>query len=248
MHVVGEPPGTIRDDPRAGRLSAHGERLGEPVGMVDIHQDQRRPYPIEHGIERLAASLVVDYGYLLEMQQQAEERGRQRVGGNHQCRAGWHARGTPQEAWSCVRVDRRLGVTAAHLLYSGAEHLIVVETMTDEQRQHLEQRLLEERARVVEALDRYRAQSRDTVQEQTGNISNIPFHLADEGTDTMDEELDASEAARETAALAEIDDALRRLYQSPESFGRDERTGREIPFERLDVIPWARTIAHEGRR
>jgi RNA polymerase-binding transcription factor len=139
------------------------------------------------------------------------------------------------------------GVTAAYLLYSGAEHLIVAETMTDEQRQHLEQRLLEERARVVEALDRYRAQSRDTVQEQTGNISSIPFHLADEGTDTMDEELDASEAARETAALAEIDDALRRLYQSPETFGRDEHTGREIPFERLDVIPWARTIAHEGR-
>jgi DnaK suppressor protein len=119
--------------------------------------------------------------------------------------------------------------------------------MTDEQREHLEQRLLEERARVVEALDRYRAQSRDTVQEQTGNISSIPFHLADEGTDTMDEELDASEAARETVALAEIDDALRRLYQSPGTFGRDERTGHEIPFERLDVIPWARTIAHEGR-
>jgi RNA polymerase-binding transcription factor DksA len=125
---------------------------------------------------------------------------------------------------------------------SQTEHL-TVEIMTDEQRQHLEQRLLEERARVVETLDRYRAQSRDTLQEQTGNISSIPFHLADEGTDTMDEELDASEAARQTAELAEIDDALRRLYQSPDTFGRDERTGREIPFERLDLIPWARTVA-----
>jgi RNA polymerase-binding transcription factor DksA len=115
--------------------------------------------------------------------------------------------------------------------------------MNAEQRKHLEQRLIEERARVVEALERYRAQTRDTVQEQTGDLSNVPFHLADEGTDTMDEELDASEAARETAELSEIDDALRRLYQSPETFGRDERTGREISFERLDLIPWARTAA-----
>jgi RNA polymerase-binding transcription factor DksA len=115
--------------------------------------------------------------------------------------------------------------------------------MTDAQRKHLERRLLEERARVVEALDRYRTRSRDTVQEQTGDLSNIPFHLADEGTDTMDEELDASEAARETTELGEIDEALRRLYQSPDAFGRDEQTGREIPFERLDIIPWARSAA-----
>jgi DnaK suppressor protein len=135
------------------------------------------------------------------------------------------------------------GVTAAHLLYSAAEHLIVAETMTDAQRKHLEQRLIEERARVVAALDRYRSQSRDTLQEQTGNISSVPYHLADEGTDTMDEELDASEAARETAELSEIDDALRRLYQTPDQYGRDERTGREIAFERLDLIPWARTAA-----
>jgi DnaK suppressor protein len=116
-------------------------------------------------------------------------------------------------------------------------------TMTDAQRKHLERRLIEERQRVVLALDRYHKQTRDTVQEQTGDLSSVPFHLADEGTDTMDEELDASEAARESVELAEIDEALRRLYQSPETFGRDERTGREISFERLDLIPWARTAA-----
>jgi DnaK suppressor protein len=118
--------------------------------------------------------------------------------------------------------------------------------MTEAQRKHLERRLIEERERVVASLDRYRTQTRDTVQEQTGDLSNVPFHMADEGTDTMDEELDASEAARETAELAEIDDALRRLYQSPATFGRDEHTGREIAFERLDLIPWARTAAPVG--
>jgi RNA polymerase-binding transcription factor DksA len=44
-----------------------------------------------------------------------------------------------------------------------------------------------------------------------------------------------------TLELEEIDAALKRLYHSPQDFGRDERTGHDIPFERLDVIPWART-------
>jgi DnaK suppressor protein len=113
--------------------------------------------------------------------------------------------------------------------------------MTEEQRKHLEKRLLEERARVIGSLEQYRARSRDTASDQAGDISHYPFHLADEGTDTMEEELDASEAARETRELSEIDDALRRLYHEPNRFGRDERTGGEIPFERLDIIPWART-------
>ncbi len=119
--------------------------------------------------------------------------------------------------------------------------------MTTEQRKHLERRLLEERKRVVALLDRYRDSTRDSTQEQTGDLSVYPFHQADEGTDTMDAELDASNAARETEELAEIDAALERLYREPDRFGRDERTGRQIPFERLDVIPWARTAGGDAK-
>jgi RNA polymerase-binding transcription factor len=113
--------------------------------------------------------------------------------------------------------------------------------MTEEQRKHLERRLLEERARVVGALGQYRSRKRETSSDEAGDVSHYPYHLADEGTDTMEGELDASEAARETRELGEIDDALQRLYHEPQRFGRDERTGHEIPFERLDIIPWART-------
>jgi DnaK suppressor protein len=115
--------------------------------------------------------------------------------------------------------------------------------MTEAQRKHLEQRLLEERERVLNQLERYRQQTSDTLQDQTGDLSVLPVHMADEGTDTMDEELDAAEAARQTEELAQIDEALQRLYKSPDKFGRDEKTGREISFERLDLIPWARTAA-----
>jgi RNA polymerase-binding transcription factor DksA len=75
----------------------------------------------------------------------------------------------------------------------------------------------------------------------------VPFHPADLGTDTINAEIDASNATRESAELAEIDAALERLYQTPEKFGIDENTNKPIPLERLEVIPWART-GLQGRR
>lgn len=115
--------------------------------------------------------------------------------------------------------------------------------MTDEQRKHLEQRLLEERKRVTDVLARYAAQHEDTESESdaAGDITHIPLHMADQGTDTMQQELDAVMVDRETRNLNEIDAALQRMYHDPDHFGICERTGAEIPFERLDIVPWART-------
>ena len=109
------------------------------------------------------------------------------------------------------------------------------------QRKHLEARLLEERTRVADALARYARATRETLQEASGDLSAFPVHMADQGTDTADQELDALNAARETGELAEIDAALERLYKRPDEYGRCERSGKPIPFERLDLVPWART-------
>jgi RNA polymerase-binding transcription factor len=114
--------------------------------------------------------------------------------------------------------------------------------LTTEQRKHLEKRLHDERARVLQMLNRIVAErSSESEQEQAGDLTLIPFHQADLGTDTMDQELDESNATRLTRELTEIDDALQRLYKTPEKFGLCEDTVGEIPFERLDIIPWART-------
>ena len=111
-----------------------------------------------------------------------------------------------------------------------------------EQRAHLEQRLREERDRALRDLNRsVDEQSGESEQDRSGDLSSVPFHLADRGTDTMQAELEASIATRVSRELAEIDGALDRLYRNPEQFGVCEDTGRDIPFERLDVIPWART-------
>jgi RNA polymerase-binding transcription factor DksA len=74
----------------------------------------------------------------------------------------------------------------------------------------------------------------------------MPTHQADLGTDTMQEELDASNVTRISRELAEIDAALERLYSDPEQFGTCERSGAPIPGARLEIIPWARTCSDEA--
>ena len=119
--------------------------------------------------------------------------------------------------------------------------------LTDTQRAHLEKRLQEERARLRRALDSTLAdQSQADEQERAGDLTTMPFHAGDRGTDTFDTELDAANATRISREIEEIDAALDRLYRTPERFGLCEATGRPIPFERLDLIPWARTCEQAG--
>ena len=110
------------------------------------------------------------------------------------------------------------------------------------QLKHFEERLLEERTALQRELLRYTgAEAADDEQEQTGDLSKVPFHPADLGTDTINQEIDASNATRESVELAEIDAALQRLYDTPEKFGVDENTKKPISLDRLEIIPWART-------
>lgn len=119
--------------------------------------------------------------------------------------------------------------------------------LTDTQRAQLEQRLREERARALRSLNRSLDESSsESEEDQAGDLTKMPTHQADLGTDTMQDELDASNATRISRQLAEIDAALERLYADPEHFGICEQTGAPIPFARLEIIPWARTCGDEA--
>jgi RNA polymerase-binding transcription factor DksA len=64
--------------------------------------------------------------------------------------------------------------------------------------------------------------------------------MADQGTDAMEREKAFLFASQEGRFLWHIDEALRRLYRNPETFGRCHQCGEEIAFERLDALPHAR--------
>lgn len=117
--------------------------------------------------------------------------------------------------------------------------------MTKDQLDYLEQRLLSERQRAVKAV----RQLDENLQPQKddGDLTTYPFHLADEGTDTMEQEQSFLLLSNEGRLLYEIDEALRTLYQTPEKYGRCAECGVEIAYERLDLVPWA-TLCVEDQR
>ncbi|MDH3290048.1 MAG: TraR/DksA C4-type zinc finger protein [Gemmatimonadota bacterium] len=112
--------------------------------------------------------------------------------------------------------------------------------MRKKQLAHLEQRLLEERARVMKELGNYDEQFSGTLQASDGDLSSYSFHMADQGTDAMEREKQFLFASKEGRYLWHVNEALRRLYAKPEDFGVCHECGEPIGFERLDALPHAR--------
>ena len=79
-----------------------------------------------------------------------------------------------------------------------------------------------------------------TPQNADGDLSSYSFHMADQGTDAMEREKAFLFASQEGRFLWHIDEALRRLYRTPETFGRCHNCGQAIAFDRLDALPHAR--------
>lgn len=112
--------------------------------------------------------------------------------------------------------------------------------LNEEQRSHLENRLQRERERALKALAQFDEMARVAQRAEDGDLTLYPLHLADEGTDTMEQEKEFLLASKEGRRVYWITDALRRLYRDPEEFGICMECGREIGFERLDIVPWVR--------
>ena len=111
-------------------------------------------------------------------------------------------------------------------------------SLTDEQRSTLEKRLVEERQRVAERAGRHDDEIASS--DQDGDLTTYPLHLADEGTDTMEQEQDLLMRSRDGQHMALIDNALRKIYKESDRYGICENCGRDIPLERLEMVPWAR--------
>ena len=112
--------------------------------------------------------------------------------------------------------------------------------MTKAQLKHLEGRLLEERARVMKELGYYDESFNNTLQSSDGDLSSYSYHMADQGTDAMEREKQFLMASKEGRYLWHLNEALRRLYNAPDQFGKCHQCGVEIDLERLDALPHAR--------
>jgi RNA polymerase-binding protein DksA len=75
-------------------------------------------------------------------------------------------------------------------------------------------------------------------QNSTGDLSTMPIHMADIGTDTYEQEFSLGLMDSERKMVREILDALKRIEQG--TYGICEGTGKPIPKGRLEANPWAR--------
>lgn len=122
---------------------------------------------------------------------------------------------------------------------TSSEHHGERTSWTQRDLEHFEKRLLAERKRAVAQVAQFDDDLRASQEESDGEIASWRFHMADEGTDTFEREQSFLLASREGQLVWHIDQALRRLYGTPERFGRCEECQSLIGFERLEAIPYA---------
>ncbi len=79
-----------------------------------------------------------------------------------------------------------------------------------------------------------------------GEISSMPVHLADIGTDNFEQEFSLGLMQEAKRTLQEIQQALKRIEDG--TFGICEGLGIPIEKERLEAIPWTRYSLEYARR
>ena len=78
----------------------------------------------------------------------------------------------------------------------------------------------------------------ETLHRQRSDLSNMPIHMADVGSDNYEIENTLGLMDSERKLLREIDEALDRIEEG--TYGTCEGSGKLIPKARLEAIPWAK--------
>lgn len=78
----------------------------------------------------------------------------------------------------------------------------------------------------------------EALRRERTDLSRLPIHMADAGTDNYEVENTLGLMDSERKLLADIDDALQRIEDG--TYGICQGSGKPIPRQRLDAIPWAR--------
>ena len=99
--------------------------------------------------------------------------------------------------------------------------------------------LLEKRHEIVGNVNEMKDEAlKKSRPDASGDLSSMPIHMADIGTDNYEQEFALGLMDSERKLLREIDDALQRIEQ--QTYGICKATGKPIAKARLEAMPWAR--------
>jgi RNA polymerase-binding protein DksA len=112
--------------------------------------------------------------------------------------------------------------------------------------EHFQQMLLQKRREIVGDVNEMEDEALKKPRlDASGDLSSMPIHMADLGTDNYEQEFALGLMDSERKLLREIDDALQRIEQG--AYGICEGTGKPIPKARLKAQPWARYCVQYAR-
>jgi RNA polymerase-binding transcription factor DksA len=114
--------------------------------------------------------------------------------------------------------------------------------LSEKKKQELKQRLLVEKDRLEKQIARENQEIVDMSGDQA-NENTYSNHMADDGGFLQD--IDRTTTIRENfqATLKEVNRALERIEKG--TYGISEVSGKPIPVERLEVLPWAVKLVNE---
>ena len=118
--------------------------------------------------------------------------------------------------------------------------------LQEHERKQIEERLRKDREQVLEAIGHFE-DATDELRARMGELSAYDNHPADMGSESHEQEQQFLLATMEGRRLYAIDEALGRLYKTPEEFGLCEVDREPIEFDRLMVVPETRLCARHAR-
>lgn len=104
---------------------------------------------------------------------------------------------------------------------------------------HFKDVLLQKRQEILRSVHEIEGEAlRKSRLDASGDLSSMPIHMADLGTDNFQQEFSLELMDSERRLLTEIDEALHRIENG--TYGICEGTGKPISKARLEAQPWAR--------
>lgn len=116
--------------------------------------------------------------------------------------------------------------------------------LTSKELEHFRDLLLEKRRELVG--DMYSMESEALRTSGGTNLSNLPLHMADMGTDNYEQEFTLGLVEKDRGLLREINAALAKIQNG--TYGICEGTGKPISKPRLEAQPWARHSIEYARQ
>jgi DnaK suppressor protein len=126
-----------------------------------------------------------------------------------------------------------------HLEYNKATIERRMRQMEKAKLEEFKARLLDEKARLLSQLEKLDQDVKEDSRDQylEGTLES------DSASDLYDEEQSISEEEIPRLTLAEVEKALKRIDEG--TYGLSEVSGKPIPLEQLEALPWATRLVGE---